>query len=564
MPDDGQTGGEAKEKKEAEQWLFRTKRLPWRNVMIAVLLVAAPLVVWATRPAEALSPTPMLDAQGVLLTALVFLLTISSGRHRESVDAAVERLRAREVGLIRAAGSHQMPGSWRERARAVAKQHRLVAAAIQGRGWFPTYRLRLLQARRTLLSDRGEHYGRQLSGSADDKSSAELATTEQRLAAVGRALDQRVDAGYEDGDVSGLVEQIDYEINSANRPLRMARLQVATMASLTWIGALYAHWSLFGQLTTEKVVAVVLVSAAWAYTETVAGWVDRMSKQAVRQILAMPLTSLASAEHLLPTDTFVGYCEDTWGTDEGQRKHLVSIWEYLVLPLLEDVEVEYPRLPWAHGLRGLYYLCLARWDCHRLATLRSSVTEAEAELRRRDQAERVAQADKPAQEQQVATDAEFHAMLDRMIARRAADEMDELRAVEPLARWEAEQAAAHLRIATEGDDDPVALVGLVTVEELQRFAGSSPGPDGSVSEHVDKRNNGAALAKALHRFSSTVPGEGMMVAYDAGGFLKLASWVLPDASDAAEPLRHEIDRLNRRLMFAVVKKLDFWLVPRAD
>jgi len=78
MPDDGRTGGEAKEKKEAEQWLFRTQRLPWRNVMITVLLVAAPLAVWATRPAEALSPTPMLDAQGVLLTALVFLLTIST------------------------------------------------------------------------------------------------------------------------------------------------------------------------------------------------------------------------------------------------------------------------------------------------------------------------------------------------------------------------------------------------------------------------------------------------------------------------------------------------------
>jgi hypothetical protein len=292
--------------------------------------------------------------------------------------------------------------------------------------------------------------------------------------------------------------------------------------------------------------------------------VYRMRKQAPRQILAMPLTSLASAEHLLPTDVFVGYGEDTWGTDDSGRKHLVFPWERLVLPLLEDVEVEYPQLPWAHGLRGLYYLCLARWDCRRLATLRSSVTEAEAELRRRDQAERVAQADEPAQEQQVTTDADFHAMLDRMVARAAAAKMDELRAVEPLARWEAEQAAAHLRIATEGDDDPVALVGLVTAEELQRVADSSPGPDESVSEYVDERSNGAALAKALHRFSSTVQGEGMMVAYDAGGFLKLASWVLPDAPEAAESIRHEIDRLSRRLMFAVVKKMDFWFVPRTD
>jgi hypothetical protein len=74
----------------------------------------------------------------------------------------------------------------------------------------------------------------------------------------------------------------------------------------------------------------------------------------------MPLTSLASAEHLLPTDVFVGYGEATWGTDDDQRKHLVSLWGNLVLPLLEDVEVEYPQLPWAHGLRGLYYL----WGIH--------------------------------------------------------------------------------------------------------------------------------------------------------------------------------------------------------
>jgi hypothetical protein len=207
---------------------------------------------------------------------------------------------------------------------------------------------------------------------------------------------------------------------------------------------------------------------------------------------------------------FLGYCEDTWGTDDGGRKHFDFIWGNLVLPLLEDVEVEYPQLPWAHGLRGLYDLCLARWDCHRLTTLRAS-------------------------------------------------DVDEV-LVEQLARWEAEQAAAHLRIATEGDD-PVALVGLVTAEELQRFAGSSPGPDGSVSEYVDEHSNGAALAKALHRFSSTVRSEGMMVVYDARVFLKLASWVLPDAPDAAEPLRHEIDRVSR---FTRDVKVDFWFVPRTD
>jgi hypothetical protein len=544
MPDDGQTGGEAKEK-EAEQWLFRTQRLPWRNVMITVLLVAAPLVVWATRPAEALSPTPMLDAQGVLLTALVFLLTISTGQQQASIDAAVERLRTREVGLIRAAGSHQMPGSWRERARAVAKQHRLVAAAIRGRGWSYTYRLRLLDVRRTMLSDREEHYGRQLqSGSTDEKSSAKLATIDQRLAAVGRALDKRVYAGYEDRDVSDMVEQIDYEINSANRPLRMARLQVAVMASLAWIGALYAHWNLFGQFTTEKVVAVVLVGAAWAYTEAIGVRVYLTRIQAARQILAMPLTSLASAEHLLPTDVFVGYGEDTWGTDDSGRKHLVFMWENLVLRLLEDVEVEYPQLPWAHGLRGLYYLCLARWDCHRHATLRSRLPVMQTELATLESSDM----DEPRAVKRLA---------------RLEAEMDELQAAEQLVRWEAEQAA-HFRIATEGDDDPVALVGLVTAEELQRFAGGCPGPDGSVSEHVDERSNGDALAKALHRFSSTVQGEGMMVAYNAGGFLKLASWVLPDAPDAAESLRHEIDRLSRRLMSAVVEKMDFWLVPRTD
>jgi hypothetical protein len=542
MPDDGQIAAKAK----AEQWLFRTQRFPWRNIIITILLVAAPAVVWATRPAEVFSPTPMLDAQGVLLTALVFLLTISTGQQQASIDAAIERLRAREVGLIRAAGPRQMPGSWREKARAVAKQHRGVHAAVRGRRWSYTYRLRLLDLRRTMLSDRKEGYGRQLqSGSTDEKSSAQFATSDQRLAAVGRALDKRVDAGYEDGDVSDMVEQIDYEINSANRPLRMARLQVAVMASLAWIGALYAHWSLFGQITTEKVVAVVLVGAAWAYTETVGVRVYLMRKQAARQILAMPLTSLASAEHLLPIDVFVGYGKDAWGTDDGGRKHLVFIWENLVLPLLEDVEVEYPQLPWAHGLRGLYYLCLARWDCRRLATLRSRLPVMRTELATLQSSEM----DEP--------------RADKRLARLEA-EMDKLQAVEQLARWETEQAAAHLRIATEGDDDPVALVGLVTTEELQRFAGSSPGPDGSVSEHVDERSNGAALAKALHRFSSTVQGEGMMVAYDAGGFLNLASWVLPDAPDAAELLRHEIDRLNRRLMFAVVKKMDFWFVPRTD
>lgn len=563
MPDDGRTGGEAKEKKEAEQWLSRTQRLPWRNVIITFLLVASPLVVWATRPAEIFSPTPMLDAQGVLLTALVFLLTISTGQQQASIDAAVDRLRAREVGLIRAAGSHQIPGSWRERARAVAKQHRLVAAAIRGKRWSYTYRLRLLEARRTLLSDREEVYDRLrlleirrillsdseggydrrlLSGSIDEKSSAKLATIDQRLAAVGRALDERVDAGYEEGDVSDMVEQIDYEINSANRPQRMARLQVAVMASLAWIGALYAHWSLFGQVTTEKVVAVVLVGAAWAYTEAIGVRVYRTRIQSARQILAMPLTSLASAEHLLPTDVFVGYGKATWGTDSDQRKQLVSLWGKSVLPLLEDVEVEYPQLPWAHGLRGLYYLCLARWDCHQLATLRSRLPAMRSEfatLQSSDMDEQRA---------------------DKQLTRLEA-EMDELQAAWQLARWEAEQAAGHLHIATEGDDDPVALVGLVTTEELQRFAGNSPVPDGSGSEHVDERSNGAALAKALHRFSSTVPGEGMMVAYNAGGFLKLALWVLPDAP---EPLLHEIDRLNRRLMLDVVGKIDLWFVPRTD
>jgi hypothetical protein len=42
--------------------------------------------------------------------------------------------------------------------------------------------------------------------------------------------------------------------------------------------------------------------------------------------------------------------------------------------------------------------------------------EAETELRRRDQADRVTQADEPARERQAETDAEFHARLDRMVA----------------------------------------------------------------------------------------------------------------------------------------------------
>ena len=46
----------------------------------------------------------------------------------------------------------------------------------------------------------------------------------------------------------------------------------------------------------------------------------------------------------------------------------------------------------------------------------AAAREAEAELRRRDQADRVAQAGGTAQEQQVETDAEFHARLDRMVA----------------------------------------------------------------------------------------------------------------------------------------------------
>jgi colicin import membrane protein len=72
--------------------------------------------------------------------------------------------------------------------------------------------------------------------------------------------------------------------------------------------------------------------------------------------------------------------------------------------------------------------------------------EAEAELRRRDQADQVARSDGPAQEQQVETDAEFDARLDRMVAdaeaRAAAAKAAEPEArPEPQAEPEPERAA---------------------------------------------------------------------------------------------------------------------------
>jgi hypothetical protein len=82
--------------------------------------------------------------------------------------------------------------------------------------------------------------------------------------------------------------------------------------------------------------------------------------------------------------------------------------------------------------------------------------EAETELRRRDQADRVAQSGGIAQERQVETDAEFDARLDRMVAdaeARAAARAAESEAMpEPQAEPEPEQAPEPVRAAAAGQE----------------------------------------------------------------------------------------------------------------
>jgi hypothetical protein len=507
-------------------WLART---PWANVAIAACYIGVPFALWVSQPRKVTFPNEIVTALGVLLTTLVFLLTFGNSHFKATAEKTVDRLKAREAGLLSVVGDASLPGSWRGRAVDVARDHRIIAKLLLDVHLSPAARIRWLDRRRTLKRDLREANLRVSFSDAEvsEARAAEARRIVSKIKSVEDFLDGKSGSAYWSSDQSELVESVDYELNEPGRQLHTANLVIGAMLSLTAIGAVYAHWRATGPVEPQAWVVATIILTALIYTATVSKAVRTIKNQTARTILRLPLTSLFELQQFIPSDSLIGYRGEHW-MDLRTRGVIEERWKDLILRRLDDVLAEQPSLPWAHELRALYSLCLARWDG---AALMKEM-EAKANLDQRQ--------GRPGAMDLDEIDSWYKTTLE--------ERMGEL---EGSLRTELTIASQHLSIASP-DDAPLTLVAQASVTELVQNCGVRLPPD------VQQILPAAPLSRASDCFASSADDEGIQVTLDAELTLKMCSWIKPvDArlesllNQALQPL----SQLSHRRRMDVVFRL---------
>ena len=82
-------------------WIDRIRGFNWRPVGLLLLVAVVLVAIWTTQRGKTTAfPAPLLQAVGLLLTGLVFVLALAQSRLSRTADAAAENARHSEEVVI--------------------------------------------------------------------------------------------------------------------------------------------------------------------------------------------------------------------------------------------------------------------------------------------------------------------------------------------------------------------------------------------------------------------------------------------------------------------------------
>jgi hypothetical protein len=325
-----------------------------RWFLAAVLVVEASVVAWAWRTdqgsASAL-PTALITAEGMVLTAAVFVLGFSRDRLRRSVGEIIAQMQERQQANLKAYDD-KPGGSTAMWLYEVAKEQADVALEARVLAEEPLRELiRANRRARSYLAQRDR---------ADQLAIDEIrlsdtpGTSPTDLAEV-RARRQRAVADVrETAALAGLGEyatppgRLRAELGASFETLRLAYLFISVMVTLGLLGVVYAGWDADAWSSAEGWTLVAFVGVALAYVSVVRG--DLMSEKArtVALVAEQPLAGLH-------------YAEEYVASPLGDRAEAMSRWKIL-RSWADQADRKLPGLAWVQSLQGRQLLWQARAD----------------------------------------------------------------------------------------------------------------------------------------------------------------------------------------------------------
>jgi len=322
-----------------------------------LLLGAAVLVaIWATqRGRTTVFPGPLLQAVGLLLTGLVFVLGLAQSRLSRTADAAAENARHSEEVVIVSYLEHPEAVTtmdlWE---RAGSMRAALLETGANGESKEDARRI-LREARRPVGNwgaagtfDRVVDLGRidrELALSETDPESPSprrrryLQKERQRITEEDtRAREAAERAGITVAGYKRVIGRARVGELSVRSLVAMAQVFIVAMLGLVVVGAIYAGWFVERTPSPEVWAALVLIALAWTYTRVVHRDIDLEIAALAAALRDSTLVALHAAEDLLMADARIG-------------DH-----EKMIYALLDQAEERNPGLPWLASLRGRLHL----------------------------------------------------------------------------------------------------------------------------------------------------------------------------------------------------------------
>jgi hypothetical protein len=334
----------------------RIRGLNWRPVGLLLLGAVVLVAIWTTQRGQTTAfPAPLLQAVGLLLTGLVFVLGLAQSRLSRTADAAAENARHSEEVVI---------DSYLEHPEAVTTMDLWERAGSMRAALLQTgpekeskedARLILREARRPVGSwgtagtfDRAVdlyRIDRELDRSETDPKPPSprrrryLQKERQRIIEEDkRARDAAERAGVTVAGYKRVIGRARVGELSVRSLVAMARVFIVAMLGLVVVGAIYAGWFLERTPSPEVWAALVLIALAWTYARVVRRDIDLEIAALAAALRDSTLVPLHTAEHHLEADARE--------QDHGE----------VIYALLDQVDERNPGLPWLASIRGRLHL----------------------------------------------------------------------------------------------------------------------------------------------------------------------------------------------------------------
>jgi hypothetical protein len=336
----------------------RIRGLNWRPVGLLLLGAVVLVAIWTTQRGQTTAfPAPLLQAVGLLLTGLVFVLGLAQSRLSRTADAAAENARHSEEVVIASYLEHPKAVTtmdlWE---RAGSMRAALLQTSTNEESKEDARRI-LREARRPVGNwgaagslDRGVdlyRIDRELDLSDTDPKPPSprrrryLQKERQRIIEEDkRAREAAERAGVTVAGYKRVIGRARVGELSVRSLVAMAQVFIVAMLGLVVVGAIYAGWFVERTPSPEVWAALVLMALAWTYARVVRRDIDLEIAALAAALRDSPLVALHTAEHHLEADAR--------GQDRDHRE--------VIYALLDQADERNPDLPWLASIRGRLHL----------------------------------------------------------------------------------------------------------------------------------------------------------------------------------------------------------------